>query len=173
MAQYEIKFNRYDGWSERDAEIPVESAFVELSDDEVQILVDIMTKEGTHNVAILNLEELHPGIYEKLSETCDSVAWRVALAEAIRETHFYDEEGVFLDKLQKYCEMEYDYDESLGDFSHWLAGYIQSWSCDELEALYDSAEIDLFWDIISYDGIEPYKYDVIIPQSIVEKVFGE
>ena len=55
MAQYKIEFNRYDGWFEQDGEIPVESAFVELSDDEVQALVDIMKKEGTHDVAELDL----------------------------------------------------------------------------------------------------------------------
>ena len=173
MAQYKIEFNRYDGWSEQDGEIPVESAFVELSDDEVQALVDIMKKEGTHDVAELDLEELYPDVYEKLAETCDSIAWDIAVAEAIREVHYYDEEDTFLDKLQEYCEMEYGYDESQGDFRRWLSNYIASWSCKELESLYESAEIDLFWDIISYDGIETYNHDVIIPQSIVAKVFCE
>ena len=67
--------------------------------------------------------------------------------------------------------MEYDYDESFGDFRRRLSLYIQSWSCNELESLYDSAGVELFWGIISYDGIEPYEHDVIIPQSIVAKVF--
>lgn len=34
------------------------SAFVELSDEEVQILVDLMTKEDTCDVAKLNLEAI-------------------------------------------------------------------------------------------------------------------
>ena len=78
---------------------------MELSDEEVQILVDLMTKEDTCDVAKLNLEESHPDIYNKLADACDSVAWNVALAEVIRETHYYDEENFFLDKLREYCEM--------------------------------------------------------------------
>ena len=116
---------------------------------------------------------MYPDVYEKLAETCDSIAWDIAVAEAIREVHYYDEEDTFLDKLQEYCEMEYGYDESQGDFRRWLSNYIASWSCKELESLYESAENDLFWDIISYDGIETYNHDVIIPQSIVAKVFCE
>ena len=41
-----------------EGDIPVASAFVELSDEEVQILVDLMTKEDTCDVAKLNLEAI-------------------------------------------------------------------------------------------------------------------
>ena len=170
MAEYEIKFNRYNGWSQDNGNIPVESAFVELSDEEVQILVDLMSQEETDDVLELNLEELYPDIFDKLSEACDSIANDIALAEAIREAHYYDEEDTFLDKLQDHCEMEYDYDESLGDFRRWLDELIKLWSYDKLMSFYEDAGVDI-WEIISYDGIEPYEYDVTIPQFIVAQVF--
>ena len=53
MAQYEIKFNKQNGWSYEEGEIPVESACVELSDDEVQILVNLMKQHGTYDVAMV------------------------------------------------------------------------------------------------------------------------
>ena len=70
MAQYEIKFNRPDGWSyiEGEGEIPVESAKVELSDGEVQILVELMQEHNSYDVEEINLEESHPDIYDKLNE---------------------------------------------------------------------------------------------------------
>lgn len=172
MAQYEIKFNKQDGWSYENPEIPVESGFVELTDEEVDILVNLMKQGNTYNVEELNMEELHPDIYDKLVETCDSVAFNVALAEAARDAHYYDEENTFLDKLQEYCEREYDYDESLGDFRRWFYLFIQSWSCNQVCELYNKAGVELCWEILNFNGIEPYDYEVTIPQAIVAKVFS-
>ena len=173
MARYEIKFNRCDGWSQDNGNIPVESAFIELSDEEVQILVDLMKAESTDDVSELNLEELHPDIFEKLVEACDSIAKDIALAEAIREAHYYDEEDIFLEKLQEHCEINYDYDESSGDFRRWLDNLITSWSCKKLKSLYSDAGIDLYDYVINDYGIETSEYDVTIPQSIVAKVFNK
>ena len=54
MGKYEIKFNKQDGWSYENEEIPVESDYVELSDDEVQTLVDLMEENDTYDVKELN-----------------------------------------------------------------------------------------------------------------------
>ena len=94
MGKYEIKFNKQDGWSYGKEKIPVESDYVELSDDEVQILINLMKEKETYDVSELNIEELHPEIYNKLVDTCDSVAWDVALAEAARDAHYYDKDGI-------------------------------------------------------------------------------
>ena len=104
MGKYEIKFNKQDGWSYGKEKIPVESDYVELSDDEVQILINLMKEKETYDVSELNIEELHPEIYNKLVDTCDSVAWDVAIVKAARDAHYYDEDHTFLDKLQEYCE---------------------------------------------------------------------
>lgn len=172
MADYEIKFNKQNGWSYEKEEIPVESDYVELSDEEVNILVNLMKQKNTYNVKELNIEESHPDIYNKLKEACKSIAFNVALAEAARDAHYYDEEDEFLDKLQEYCESEYDYDESQEDFRRWLYLLLQSWSSNQICELYDKAGIELCWEIIDYYGIETNDYEVTIPQSIVAMAFN-
>ena len=171
MGKYEIKFNKQDGWSYGKEKIPVESDYVELSDDEVQILINLMKEKETYDVSELNIEELHPEIYEKLADTCDSVAWNVALAEAARDAHYYDEDDTFLDKLQEYCESEYNYDESQKDFRRWFTLLIRSWSSSQICDLYNQAGIELCWDVLEFDGLETYDYEVTLPQSIVSMVF--
>ena len=130
-----------------------------------------MKEKETYDVSEVNIEELHPEIYNKLVDTCDSVAWDVALAEAARDAHYYDEDHTFLDKLQEYCESEYNYDESQKDFRRWFTLLIRSWSRSQICDLYNQAGIELCWDVLEFDGIETYDYEVTLPQSIVSMVF--
>lgn len=169
MADYEIKFNKTNGWSYEQGDIPVESECVELSGEEVKILIELMKQKGTHNVAELNIKETHPDIYNKLEETCSCVAFDVATAEAARDAH-YDIEDDILYELQEYCESEYNYDESQEDFRRWLYQLLQSWSSSQICDLYDKIGVELCWDILDFDGVEVGYYNVIIPQSIVEQV---
>ena len=37
--------------------------------------------------------------------------------------------------------------------------------------LYNQAGIELCWDVLEFDGIETYDYEVTLPQSIVSMVF--
>lgn len=76
-----------------------------------------------------------------------------------------------MDKLQEYCEGEYDYEESLGDFRRWLYLLVESWSCEQIIELYDKAYIHLCWDILDLDSMETCNYEVTIPQSIVAMAF--
>lgn len=55
-----------------------------------------MKEKETYDVSELNIDELHPEIYNKLVDTCDSVAWDVAIAETARDAHYYDEDDTFL-----------------------------------------------------------------------------
>ena len=171
MAQYEIKFNRLDGWSYNEASIPVEKVCVELSDEEVQTLIDLMNECGTYDVSELGLEESHPDLFNKLDEACDSLAWNTAVREALAEAHYYDELDAYCERLCNYCEINCDYDESLGDFNRWFDDYISSMTCNALRNLYSDANIDIWDEVLSYEGIEKPEYDVLIPQSIVKEVF--
>ena len=171
MAQYEIKFNTQKGWSYNEEKIPVESAFVELSDEEVQILVGLMKQQNTYDVSALGLEQLHPDIFEKLDEACDSIAFDIALAEALREAHYHDEEDLFLEKLQEYCKENCGYTKKSGDFRRWLYLRASSMSCDQLRDLYGNADIDIWDDVLAFEGVEQYAYNVTLPQQIVAKVF--
>lgn len=171
MAQYEIKFNREDGWSYGNGNIPIESAFVELSDEEVQTLVDLMKQQNTYDASALGIEKTHPGIFEKLKEACDSIAFDIALAEALRDAHYNDEEDLFLEKLYEYCKKNCGYTKKSGDFRRWLYLRASSMSCDQLRDMYNDAGIDVWDDVLSFEGIEQYAYKVTIPQEIVAKVF--
>ena len=42
---------------------------------------------------------------------------------------------------------------------------------EELTTSNDKADINSFWDIINSDGVEMYDHDVVIPRSVVAKVF--
>jgi hypothetical protein len=171
MAEYEIKFNREDGWSYGNGNIPVESAFVELSDEEVQTLVDLMKQQNTYDASALWIEKTHPDIFEKLKEACDSIAFDIALAEALREAHYYDEEDLFLEKLQDYCIENFGYTKKSGDFRRWLYLRASSMSCNQLRHMYDDAGIEIWDDVLNFEGIEQYEYKVTIPQQIVAMVF--
>ena len=172
MAQYEIKFNRPDRWSYTKAEetMPVELANVDLSDEEVQTLVELMRKHNSYDVEELNLEESYPDIYDKLNEECRSIAIDVAIAEALREAHYYEAEE-FWDRLYEYCTMYCDCEESSDDFNGWLDEYASNLNSEELRDLYSNANIDLWDEVLNFDGIEIGEYEVTIPQSIVAKVF--
>lgn len=171
MAQYEIKFNRPDGWSyiEGEGKIPVESAKVELSDEEVQILVELMQEHNSYDVEVINLEQLHSDIYDKLNEVCESIAEDVVIAEALREAH-YDVDD-YWDRLYEYCEMHCGYKGSSDDFNRWMYKYASNLNSKELRNLYANADIDLWDEVLSLDGMEIGEYEVTIPQSIVAQVF--
>jgi hypothetical protein len=130
-----------------------------------------MKKQNTYDASELGLEESHPDIFEKLDDTCNSIAYDIALAEALREAHYYDEEDLFLEKLQDYCIENCDYTEKSGDFRRWLYLRASSMSCDQLRDMYNDAGIDVWDDVLSFEGIEQYAYKVTIPQEIVAKVF--
>ena len=172
MAQYEIKFNRLDGWSyaEGKGEIPVESATVELSDEEVQTLVDLMQERNLYDVEKLHLEKTNPDIYNKLNEACESIATKAVIAEALRDAHYDGDD--YWDRLYEYCETHYGYNESLGNFNRWLDAYVSNLNSKELRNLYNNADIDLWNEVLNFDGMEIGEYEVTIPQSIVAQVFN-
>ena len=172
MAQYEIKFNRYDGWSYEEGECAEERMFVELSDEEVQILIDLMKQYQTFDTETLNLQERHPALYNKLNDVCESLAQDVALAEALKEAHFDSDEEYydFVPMLKKYCTNNCGYTRSLGNFNNWLYKHLQPMNCHGVRNLYERASVDI-WEVIS--DIEADDYNVIIPQSIVSQVFNK
>lgn len=172
MAQYEIKFNRPDGWSyiEGEGEIPVESAKVELSDEEVQILVELMQEHNSYDVEVINLEQLHSDIYDKLNEEYESIAEDVVIAEALREAHYDGDD--YWDRLYEYCEMHCGYKGSSDDFNRWMYKYASNLNSKDLRNLYANADIDLWDEVLSLDGMEIDEYEVTIPQSIVAQVFA-
>jgi hypothetical protein len=165
---------------------------VELSDEEVDILVKLIQEKDTTDIEELDLENLHPGIYEKLREAYYDMAYDAEemhwLWEGYHGGYFeYDDE-----ELMEYCEKNLDFSfefkpeeyfdadeleyykddpESYEDeicelkseaFSEWLKDYVEGLSDDEAR--------DFFYNHmhagLDLDNVE---YTVKIPQAIINK----
>ena len=75
MALYSIENDTCLGISHSGA-VNVESeGYVELSDEEVEKIVDLIRQKKTTNIIGLGLEEKYPDIYEKLREAHHDMAY--------------------------------------------------------------------------------------------------
>lgn len=157
---------------------------VELSDEEVAVLVQLMREKNTADVEELDLETSHPDLYEKLDEAYSDMARKAEtvywLRNGIYEPDAYEYD---VDELMAYCEEncgykpeEYDcrdgedYDEDDEDelrcrkeeaFKEWLIDYVEGLDDEEVtEFAYDhlNAEVDVF-DV---------DYKVAIPEDIIK-----
>ena len=114
MALYSIESEQCLGMSHHGAVTVNGESAVELSDEEVDILVKLIQEKGSTDVGDLDLKTLHPDIYEKLDEAYSDMAYRAEeihwLWEGYNNGYFeYDSE-----KLMDYCEkelgFEFEYD---------------------------------------------------------------
>ena len=69
MALYSIGSEQCLGMSHHGAVTVNGESAVELSDEEVDILVKLIKEKGTTDVEDLDLENLYPDIYEKLADS--------------------------------------------------------------------------------------------------------
>jgi hypothetical protein len=165
---------------------------VELSDEEVDILVKLIKENDTTDVEELDLENLHPTIYNKLDDAYRDMAYDAEemhwLWEGYNNGYFeYD-----IDELMEYCEkelgfsyefkpeeyfdeddLEYykEYPESYEDeieeakndaFSEWLDDYVNGLGDDEAR--------DFFYNHMNANlDMDNVEYTVGIPQAIINK----
>ena len=185
MALYSIESEQCLGISHSGAVTVNGESAVELSDEDVEILVKLIKEKGTTDVEELNLENLHPTIYKKLDEAYYDMAYKAEEMHWLWEGYYgsyfeYDE-----DKLKEYCkancgfsyvfnkeENGYDEDEEVDEymiedaeneaFSEWLDEYVEGLSDDEVrDFFYNHMDADL-----DMDNVE---YTVEIPQAIINK----
>ena len=185
MALYSIESEQCLGMSHSGAVTVHGESAVELSDEEVDILVKLIKEKGTTDVEELDLENLHPDIYKKLDEAYYSMAYKAEEMHWLWEGYYgsyfeYDE-----DKLKEYCkancgfsyvfnkeENGYDEDEEVDEyeiedaeneaFSEWLDEYVKGLTDDEArDFFYNHMDADL-----DMDNVE---YTVEIPQAIINK----
>ena len=192
MALYSIESEQFLGMSHT-GEVTVngESA-VELSDEEVDILVKLIKENDSTDVEELDLENLYPDIYSKLDEAYHDMAYKAEEIHWLREgyDHHYFEYDE--DELMDYCEKnlgfsfefkpeEYfdedeleDYKESPDSyedeiyeeknrvFSEWLDAYVEGLSDDEARSF--------FYDHMDADlDMDNVDYTVEIPAAIIKK----
>ena len=192
MALYSIESEQCLGMS-HSGEVTVKGkSTVELSDEEVDILVRLIKEKNSTDVVELDLENLYPAIYSKLDEAYYDMAYYAEEKHWLKEGYYnhcfeYDE-----DKLMDYCERKLgfsfefkpedyfnedeleDYKESPDSFedeiyeeknrvfSEWLDDYVESLSGEEAHSFF-------------YEHMDPeidvnnVSYTVEIPAAIIKK----
>ena len=194
MALYSIESEQCLGMTHFGGAVTVngESA-VELSDEEVDILVKLIKEKGTTDVEELDLENLYPDIYEKLDDAYRDMAYNAEelhwLWEGYNNGYFeYDSE-----ELMNYCERElgfkFEYDEKdyyLDDPEDLEEGEepdidedqieedksdaFSEWLDDYVSGLDDNEARDFFYEHMDADlNMDDVEYIVRIPQAIINK----
>ena len=192
MALYSIESEQCLGMSHSGAVTVNGESAVELSDEEVDVLVKLIKEKDSTDVKELDLEHLHPDIYEKLREAYYNMAYDAEEMHWLWEGYYngyfeYDD-----DELMAYCEKELDfsfefkpeeyfdeddleyykedpesYEDEINElkgeaFSEWLSDYVSGLSDDEAR--------DFFYNHMNADlNLDDIDYTVEIPQAIIAK----
>lgn len=148
MALYSIESEQCLGMAHFGGAVSVngESA-VELSDEEVSILVQLIKEKDTTDVDELDIATSHPALYEKLDNAYRAMAYDAEelhwLWEGYNNGYFeYDEE-----ELMNYCESELDF-----KFEYDIKKYY----LDDPEDLEEGEEPDIDEDQIEEDKYEAF-----------------
>ena len=192
MALYSIESEQCLGMSHHGAVTVNGESAVELSDEEVDILVKLIQEKGSTDVGDLDLKTLHPDIYKKLDEAYSDMAYRAEEIHWLWEGYNNGYYEYDTDELMAYCEKELDfsfefkpeeyfdeddleyykddpesYEDEIYDlkceaFSEWLSDYVSGLSDDEAR--------DFFYNHMNADlNLDDIDYTVEIPQAIIAK----
>ena len=192
MALYSIESEQCLGMSHHGAVTVNGESAVELSDEEVDILVKLIKEKGTTDVEALDLENLYPDIYEKLDDAYRDMAYNAEEMHWLWEgyNNGYYEYDVY--ELMNYCEknlgfsyefkpeeyfdeddLEYykedpeSYEDEIEEakseaFSEWLDDYVSGLDDDEAR--------DFFYEHMDADlNMDDVEYTVGIPKAIINK----
>jgi len=196
MALYSIESEQCLGMSHHGAVTVNGESAVELSDEEVDILVKLIKEQGNTDVEALDLENLYPDIYEKLRDAYRDMAYNAEelhwLWEGYNNGYFeYDSE-----ELMNYCERElgfkFEYDEKdyyLDDPEDLEEGEepdidedqieedkndaFSEWLDDYVNGLSDKEAKSFFYEHMNADlDMDGVDYSVEIPEAIIKKALG-
>ena len=181
MALYKIENDNCLGVSHSGPVNIKSEGFVELSDEEVEKIVNLIRKERTSDIAKLMLEDVYPDIYDKLCAAYYEMAYNAEelywLRTGWNNGYFdYDIRELIIYCMEN-CGYDYEFDEGesiddlidedgincniLIDFTHWLDYYIESLDDEEFkDFLYNHINVEL-----DLDDIE---YEVYIPKAIIK-----
>ena len=185
MALYSIESEQFLGMSHSGGVTVNGESAVELSDEEVDILVKLIQENESTDVEELDLKNLYPAIYEKLREAYYNMAYDAEEMHWLWEGYYSGYYEYDNNELKEYCKKEcgftfefdkveagYDEDEDIDEmdledfeneaFDKWLSDYVRGLSDDEAR--------DFFYNHMNagldMDNIE---YTVEIPQAIINK----
>ena len=193
MALYSIESEQCLGMSHHGAVTVNGESAVELSDEEVDILVKLIKEKGTTDVEDLDLENLYPDIYEKLDDAYRNMAYDAEEMHWLWEGYnngYYEYDTV---ELMNYCERElgfkFEYDEKdyyLDDPEDLEEGEepdidedqieedksdaFSEWLDDYVSGLDDDEAREFFYNHMDADlNMDDVEYTVEIPQAIINK----
>ena len=193
MALYSIESEQCLGMSHHGAVTVNGESAVELSDEEVGILVKLIQEKNSTDVGDLDLETLHPDIYKKLDEAYSDMAYRAEeihwLWEGYNNGYFeYDSE-----KLMDYCEKELGFEFEYDVKDYYLddpedleegeepeidedmleedkSDAFSEWLDDYVSGLDDDEARDFFYNHMDADlNMDGVEYTVGIPEAIIAK----
>ena len=193
MALYSIESEQCLGMSHHGAVTVNGESAVELSDEEVDILVKLIQEKNSTDVGDLDLETLHPDIYKKLDEAYSDMVYRAEeihwLWEGYNNGYFeYDSE-----KLMNYCESELGFEFEYDVKDYYLddpedleegeepeidedmleedkSDAFSEWLDDYLSDLSDDEARDFFYNHMDADlNMDGVEYTVGIPEAIIAK----
>lgn len=166
---------------------------VELSDEEVDILVKLIREKGTTDVDELDLETSHPELYAKLDDAYRDMAFHAEYMHWLWEgyyNHYYEYDD---DALMTYCETNcgftfefkpedyFDYENDIEDYKEDPDSYedeiyevkceaFNEWLTDYLEGLSDDDAASFMEEHMDADiNMDYVNYTVKIPQAIIGK----
>jgi hypothetical protein len=197
MALYSIESEQCLGMAHFGGAVTVngESA-VELSDEEVNILVQLIKEKGTTDVDELDIATSHPALYEKLDNAYREMAYDAEelhwLWEGYNNGYFeYDDE-----KLMNYCECELDFKFEYDEKDYYLDDpedldegeepdidedrieedkheAFSEWLNDYVNGLSDKEAKSFFYEHMNADlDMDNVEYSVEIPPAIIQKALG-
>ena len=192
MALYSIESEQFLGMSHHGAVTVNGESAVELSDEEVDILVRLIKEKDSTDVKELDLENFNPDIYKKLDEAYYQMAYDAEEIHWLWEGYYngcfeYDDDGLMAyyekelgfsfefkpeeyfdeDDLEYYKEDPESYEDEIYDvkceaFHEWLSDYVSGLSDDEAR--------DFFYNHMDADlNLDDVEYTVEIPQTIIAK----
>ena len=193
MALYSIESGQFLGMSHHGAVTVNGESAVELTDEEVDILVKLIQEKHSTDVGDLDLETLHPDIYKKLDEAYYDMAYRAEemhwLWEGYNNGYFeYDSE-----KLMDYCEKELGFEFEYDVKDYYLddpedleegeepeidedmleedkSDAFSEWLDDYVSGLSDDEDRDFFYNHMDADlNMDNVEYTVGIPEAIINK----
>ena len=157
---------------------------VELTDEQVQQLVDLIKENGGEtNVEALNLKEKLPDIYECLDEACREAARDAEYCHWVVEGYengWYDVDWEeVLEKCRGYG-FKFEYDED--DYRDEETGELDEYALDDAQTeafdawieeyrckLSSSDQVAFLSDVFGlYPEVDDVDYEVEIPQEIIE-----
>lgn len=192
MALYSIESEQHLGTPHSGTATDKGDRAVELSDEEVDILVKLIKEKGTTDVEELDLENLYPDIYENLRDAYRDMAHDAKEMELLWKGFYSGFFDCDFYELMDYCEKnlgfyfflnpkDYFSDEELAYFKENPESYEEivdeakseafgDWLIDYVFDLPDDEAREFFYEHMDAKlNMDDVEYTVGIPQTIINK----